>query len=213
MCSFATQIGLEGLGHPEVVNMWSLTNTHTHTHISSSISKCSIKSVVYPESQDCSRKAPWDSLSAAKVSKASSWPNVNTPESVLAWLHGWATHWSLAREAFCFLAFSFSFSVLWLLLSHPDAWTEVCERMCSSVYMLRCAAHMRKAAEGYLCFLIFFIVFDMLSWSSRSRSWIISQMDTSDLLIICPITAYPIPEEKPAIVLAQFLRLCNVIRA
>lgn len=60
---------------------------------------------------------------------------------------------------------------------------EVCERVSSSVYMQRCVvAHMRKAAEGYLCFLIFFAVFDMLSWSSRSRSWIISQMDTSDLL-------------------------------
>lgn len=39
------------------------------------------------ESQDCSRKAPWDSLSAEKVSKASSWPKVNTPEYVLAWLN------------------------------------------------------------------------------------------------------------------------------
>lgn len=91
---------------------------------------------------------------------------------------------------------------------------EVCERVSSSVYMQRCVvAHMRKAAEGYLCFLIFFAVFDMLSWSSRSRSWIISQMDTSDLLNKkkSSITAYPTPEEKPVIVLAPFSQLCNVI--
>ncbi len=36
-------------------------------------------------------------------------------------------------------------------------------------------------------------------------------MDTSDLLDICPITAYPAPEEKPVIVLAPFSQLCNVI--
>lgn len=102
--------------------------------------------------------------------------------------------------------------MLSLLLSHPDSWTEVCERVGSSVYMQRCVvAHMRKAVEGYLCFLIFFIVFDVLSWSSRSRSWIISQMDTSDLLKICPITAYSTSEEKPVIVLALFSQLCNVI--
>ena len=71
--------------------------------------------------------------------------------------------------------------------------------------------HIRnEAAEGYLCFLIFFIVFDVLSWSSRSSNRIISQMDSSDLLKICPITANPTAEEKTVVAPALFSQICNV---
>lgn len=39
------------------IQKWS-TCDHSHIYTLSSVSKCSIESVVYPDSEDCSRKAP-----------------------------------------------------------------------------------------------------------------------------------------------------------
>lgn len=80
--SFASLTGPEVFGTLKVFGMWSLSATHAQ-HFKAQHWVCCLPG----QSQDCSGKAPWDSLSAAKVSEASSWPKVNTPESVLAWLN------------------------------------------------------------------------------------------------------------------------------
>lgn len=169
------RLGYIRLGGERSVKEWStcdhwqtLTLTHIiHTH---TFQSAALSLLFTPDSQNWSRKASWDSPSAAKVSKASSWPNMNTPEYILAWLSMDEPLIGLwTREASCSLALSFSFRMLPLLFSHPDARGEVREHVCTSVCAQRCVvAHMRKPVEGYLCFLIFFIVFDVLSWSSRS---------------------------------------------
>lgn len=169
MCSLAGHIRLEGLA-PLRSGRHVITDRHTHT-LTRSVSKCSIESIVYPvrlrTAQEKLHETPCLLQRSARLRPDLKWIHLSTSWPDLTWMSR-----SLAREASCSLAFSFSFHVLSLLLSHPDVWTEVCERLCSSVYMQGCVvAHMRKAAEGYLCFLIFFIVFDVLSWSSRSRSW------------------------------------------
>lgn len=172
------------------------------------LSKCSVESVVWPlnlkTAQEKLHETPRLLQRSSRLPLGPSWIHLSTSWPELAWMSHSFGVWT--REASCSLAFSFSFSMLLLLSSHPGVPTGVCVSMCvHTVRMQRCVvAHMRKPAQGYLYFLIFFIVFDMLSLSSRSRSWIISQMDTSDLLNICPFTAYPRAEETPVIVLAPF---------
>lgn len=158
--------------------MWSLPSTHkknfkVHHWVG----------YLPSEYQDCSRKALRDSPSAAKVSKASFWPKVNTPESTLAWLNMDEPLIALWPQRPLVLWPSLSLLACSRYCSHILTHGRRCVSTCTPPCICRGALlHMREAAEGYLCFLIFFIVFDVLSWSSRSRSRIISQMDTSDLL-------------------------------
>lgn len=158
MCSLAGHFG------PRSTERWSTRDhwqaqTLEHTTFQSAAQVYCLSC----ESQNCSRKAPWDSLSAAKVSEASFWPKVNTPEYTLAWLN--MDEPLIGPRGLLFLALSFFPRIFSLLLSHPDAWMEgvlalvrvgacvqacvcasvrVCERVCSCVYMQRCVvAHMR----------------------------------------------------------------------
>lgn len=185
--------------------------TCRHTHILSSISKCSIESVVYPSLKTAQEKIHETHCLLQRSARL---------RSDLMWIHlspswpdlTWMSHslvFGLKGLLFFSLQFLFQCALVIAFTSR-----RLDQGVCSSVYMLRCVlTHMTEAVGIFLYFLIFFIVFEMLSWSSRSRSWIFSQMDTSDLLKIRPLAVYPTLQEKPVIVLARFSQLCNVMHA
>lgn len=118
MCSLAGRILDFGpLGHGEVVD------NHWHVHkLMHSISKCNIESIVYPASLRTAQEKFHETLCllkrSARLCPDLKWIHLSTSWPDLTWMSR-----SLAREASCSLAFSSSFRVLPLLLSHPAPWT------------------------------------------------------------------------------------------
>lgn len=162
-----------GRGYWAMISMWSLPSTHRNR-----ILKCSIESVVYPVSlrtaQEKLHETPCLLQRSARL------------RSDLKWIHlspSWPDlTWSLVSGPRGLLFFGLHFLLepaLVIALTSGPRCASTCTPPCIRSGGL---LHIWDAAEGYLCFLIFFVVFDVLSWSSRSRGWIISQMDTSDLL-------------------------------
>lgn len=156
--------------------MWSLPSTVTDR-----ILKCSTESVVYPRKVSgllgkSSMRLPGCLQRSARLLSDLTWIHPSPPWPDLTWMsHSLVS----GLGGLLFLGFR----QLLLLLSHPGRVDNKCVSRCTPARICRGVPPcIWDAAEGYLCFLIFFILFDVLSWSSRSRSGIISQMDTSDLL-------------------------------
>lgn len=161
----------------------------THSRLHTCISKRGTEFVVYPrESLGCSRKALWDSLSAAKVSEAPFWPKVSTPEYILAGLNMDEPLIGLWPKRPFVLCILFQRALIIALTSrHTGERMGTFQSLCAHTEVHRCTYV--EGREGYLCFPYILHCVWLLPWSSGSWSWIISQMVTSDLLKIWPITA------------------------
>lgn len=156
--------------------MWSLPSTLTDRILNRSTESVVYSCKVSGLLEKSSMRLPGCLKRSARLLSDLKWIHPSPPRPDLTW-----TSHSLVSGPGGLLFLGFR--QLSLLLPHPGRVDKKCvsrrtpPRICRDV-----TPCIWDAAEGYLCFLIFFILFDVLSWSSRSRSGIISQMDTSDLL-------------------------------
>lgn len=117
-------------------------------------------------------KAPGDPSPAAKVSNAPSWCPADIPAFIPARL--------MVAEPLDGSRGLLRLGFHLLICGHTDQGVQARAPL-RGYAEPHCCPHAapRKVSLGSL---IFFILFDVLSWSSGSWRWIISQMDTSDLL-------------------------------
>lgn len=127
----------------------------------------------------------WDSLSAAKVSEAPFWPKVRTPEYILAGLNMDEPLIGLWPKRPLVLCLLFQHALITALASRHTS-------ECMGRFLGILCAHKCTDAPLWKVICVFqysSLCVWLLPWSSGSWSWIISQMVTSDLLKIWPITA------------------------
>lgn len=174
----------------DVVNVWSLTCTGTNTllnsHTRAQAFQSEAESLLFTHvSLWAAQEKLYETLCllqrSARLRSDLKWTHLSTSWPDLTWMsHSLVS----GPRGPLFFAFPFQHALIIALASrHEQQYGSgfgvfVCTQKCTD-------ARMWKAGK-VICVLIFFTV---LPWSSRSWSWIISQMVTSDLLKIWPITA------------------------